>query len=118
MQGVGGGVGDDVAGSGEGGADLGVHVGVDGVDRRVGEHGGGSRQWRQTRPTVHGHGWFRPNALPAGLVDAAVGELLGRVGHRAGWVVVGGGVGVVGVEVEMHGRVAVVVSWRQREPIR
>ena len=45
----------------------------------------------------------------AGLFDVAVGGFLGRVGHHAGGVVLGGAVGVMRVEIEMDAGVAVVV---------
>src|SRR5271166_1089765 len=87
----------------------GVHVGVDGVDHRVGEHGGGSRRRRRCGQQFTVPGGFGRMQCPPGLFDLLVGELLGRVGHHPGGVVLAGAVGVVGVEIEMHAGVAVVV---------
>ena len=84
---------------------------------------GGGVAWRGqwVEPDVQGarrHWWFRRNTVPAGPFRPGRRRSFGRVGHHPVRVVAGGAVAVVGVEVEVDAGVAVVFSWRQRDPIR
>ena len=89
----------------------GVDVSVDGVDHRVGQHHRGELRLRRVMAFSRSRhrGGFSRMHCPAGLLDVLVGGLFGRVGHHPVRVVGGGALGVVGVEVEMHVGVAVVV---------